>query len=695
MKSNNEIIRQFKSHHKASMRGNAAQFDNIRKCRAAYSGDTMAYSDTIQFTGQNGQKAKATVKFNKIKPYVNAVRGFMAQNRRVAKYTAMNGTQLQTLYSQYANALADDIRENGNFDQVETQQDGDLLIDGIGATETAVTYGEGHASRNPNGEIICGRLDVNSLGWDPAARATNLLDARFVWYKKEYHIDEALELFSNSKEDDFDELMDEEAENYQYYPQGGAYDKISMLYDVSDQESGMVNVYFYQWYDIDTFYRCDNPLKAFNNPVVLQNAMMQLQIMAQEAEGNGLFNFNLEDDILTFDAKIKGMMEEAFGDLIKIYDYKRKTFYTAVLSGSKVFTSYPNICQEGFTIKFKTGDWDDVSKIWTGMVNSMIEPQKYYNKALTELMFIIGTNSKGGVMAERSAIENIREFESKYAKTDSVIIVSDGALQQGKIQPKKSPFAPTGYENIITLSDASIADVSGIDRSFLGSSENRQETAILQRQRIKQVVSTLACFFDSISLYQKEHARMLLDFMRVYAENNDGRIFKTISPMGRMEFLTISADKFVAEYDISIQEAPTTSEERIEQANVLTTIADKLMSMGDPTGKAIYAIALKYVNLEADDLQKVQDMLMPQDQNIDPAYVQQLEQTVQQLQSEGNQAQLQKLLSEININMAKVEQMRSDAQKTDADTIKTVAETERIDRETSLIDTDTEVRVVI
>jgi len=58
------------------------------------------------------------------------------------------------------------------------------------------------------------------------------------------------------------------------------------------------------------------------------------------------------------------------------------------------------------------------------MVNPMMEPQKYKNKALTEMMFTIAANSKGGVMIEEDAVEDIADFESKWAKTDAVIRVN-------------------------------------------------------------------------------------------------------------------------------------------------------------------------------------------------------------------------------------------------------------------------------
>ncbi len=685
MKSDSEIVQQFKKHRQISERGLSEQYKNTEECEAFYAGDFMSYRDRVQFSDPGGQKKRAMVQFNKVKPYVNAVKGFMAQNRRRAKYTArVEAEPLRNLYSQYTNALADYIRENANADQVETQQDGDMLTCGYGAVETNLTYGEGYASRDPNGEILMMRLDPHSVWWDPHARQANLLDARWVGYTKEYALDAALALFDRSKPDDFEEGPQDPDTGYSYNPAGGVYDKIKEGLDWSDEESELVRVHFYQWYEIETFYRADNPIYSLTNPEAVQLAMLTLEAIAAEQEDSGLFEFNPRAEILTFDAEIKKKLLESFGEFIKPYDLKRKVFCSAVISGEKVFTKFQNVCQQGCTIKFKTGDYDAKNKIWTGMVNSMKEPVLYYNKALTELMFIIGANSKGGVLVESDAVQDISSFEQKYAKTDSVIMVNSGALSGSKIQPKKTPFIPTGYEEVIQLSDASISDVNGIDRAFLGSSENRQETALLQRQRIRQVMSTLACYFDAVTLYQKEHARLLIDLMQVYVENNDGSLFRIIGENGKEQFLKITADRFVNEYDVSIQEAPQTVDEKQEFASTLVTMADKLMATGDQSAKQIYAVAVKYLPIEVEDKQKLLEIFTPQNQ-IDPAYVQQLEQQLQAVNSEVSKAQLDALKSQTRLNSAKVDETMAKVQKTAADTVKVMEEAEQKGVENKLL----------
>ena len=694
MLSDAELIIQFKKHKKSSQRGLSKQYENFQVCQSFYAGDVMDYRDNIQFTNTLGNKKRAMVQFNKVKPYVNVVKGFMAQNRRKAKYEAsMQASKEQELYSMYANAMHDNCRMKAHADQIETQQDGDMLIGGVGALETAMTYGEGYASTDPNGQIIKGKLDMNTTFWDPFAKETNLLDARWAGYEKDYALDDALDLFEDSEEDDFEDASDDDMgdddSGYSFYARGGRYNKIKAAnYDWTDERAGMVKVYFYQWTQNEDFYRAHNPMFEFQNPQAVQLAALQLSQIADEEdteEEADAFSFNPKAEILTFGEDIKAKLEDVFGDHIEIFKFKRKCYYTAVISGNHVFTKYRSLSQSGFSIKFKTGDYDAKNKIWTGMVNSMMEPVLYYNKALTELMFTVGSNSKGGVMVEKSAVEDMAEFEQKWAKTDAVIEVEDGAITNNRIKSKREGYIPSGNEVLVQLSDAAISDSNGIDKSFLGSSENKNETGLLQRRRIRQVCAALACYFDSITLYQTEDARLMLDYMRVWAENNVDGTFRILGPDGRNIFLKISADKLSADYDVTIQEAPQTPEEKQEYAAIITGIGDKLIAVDPQSAKALYAMAIKNMPLEPEDIMQIQQLLVPQQGQVNPQQFAQMQQQLQKLMGSMNQLQMQGMAAKIAVDTAKATDLSAQAQERQAGVGKTKAEALRTSLENAII----------
>jgi hypothetical protein len=659
MKSDFDIAKQFRKHLKTTKDGLASQYQNTRDCQAFYAGDLMDFWIGAASTDSAGVKKRAMVQINKVKPYVNAVKGFMAQNRRKAKYSArINGDKIQVIYSDYANGMADYVRRNTYADQKETQQDGDMLINGYGVMQTAMTYTNGQSTTSPNGQIKMGRVDPEQYGWDPFAKESGLMDRRWDFIEEIYALDDALNLFQDAKDDDFESADDSQLSGgeggYKFYARGGRYNKIKETsIDWSDEKTEMVKVYFYEWYEYETFYRADNPLAKIQDPRLQAIFLAHLEVIAQEQDIDDDFSFDPKAAMWTFNDEVKKKLEKLFGNKAEIYEFRRKVFYSAVISKDHVFTKYRNPCQQGFTRKVKTGDYDAKNKIWTGMVNSMKEPTLYYNKGLTELMFIIGANSKGGVYIEEDAVDDHAKFEQQYAKTDAVIQVAPGALAAGKIQAKKEAHAVTGYEQIIQLMGTDIQDVTGIDRAFLGSSENKDETGILNRQRIRQVVSSLACYFDSITLYSIEHAQLLLGFMKIFAENNDGSLFSIQGQDGKAQFLQISKDKLISEYDTNIEEAPQSPEEKQQFAQILVTMADKLITVDPQSAKVLYAMAAKYLPLDSQDQQKVTQLLVPQQGEINPQMVAQMHDMLTKLTSQAAQVELAEKMSKANANNAR------------------------------------------
>lgn len=695
-----EIQRLIKKQQTISKRGLSTQYENTLTCQEFYNGDTMSYEDRIQFIDDFGHRRRAIVQFNKVQSNVDAVVGFMAQNRRQAKFIArLTANDKQNLYSKNMNALYEYHRENTNADQLETDQDADMMINGYGAIDTDLSYIMGNATTDPNGEIVKFRIDPRNVGWDPQCKAKNLLDARWAYYWQDYDLRDALDLFQGSKEEDFEKVGDSDPSDtgYTYNPWGGLYDKIKLedAVEWANRDQEMVRVYNHQWMEYETFYRAENPLYSAQTPedAMFYQAKLNLIVSQIKEENlgpdgldvNDMFDFDPLAEVLTFNDVLKRAIVKEFGDLIKPVSFKRKVFYTAVISGEHIFTWFKSISQQGFSIKFKTGIYNAPAQMWTGMVNAMMEPAEYYNKALTELMFTIAANSKGGVMVEEDAVEDIADFESKWAKTDAVIKVQSGAIAGQKIMQKAQPAVPTGLENIITLSDSAISS-AGVDPSFLGQNMDDGQSGILYKRRIRQVISKMARYFDSITLYQKEDARLMGDLIPVWIENNNGMWVRITGEDGKEEFQKITTDMMAPEYDVSIQEAPQTPEDKQETAVVLGTYADKLAAVGNmPAAAAFYSESLQYLQLDGDVRNRLTKVLQPQDNQIDPAMVQQMQQQLQQLMSQQQQIMLDKTKSETAKNMASAEATKAQVNKTHADTSKALEEAARTGLETDLI----------
>ncbi len=647
-----------------SKRGLADQYNNTEACWSFYNGDMMTYEDRIQFMDPGGRRKRATVNFNKVQENVDSLVGFMAQNRRQAAYVArVRDSKEQNLYSRNENALYSYHRENMNADQIETSQDLDMVVCGYGGTETDLSYLVGGSTTTPGGEIIKMHLDTSRMGWDPNAKQANLLDAKWAYYFQDYELKDALDLFQGSSEEDFERVGadDSDDQGYIFNPYGGLYDKIK-LHDTVEwtaKEQDMVRVYNHQWMEYETFYKAKNPMYAAETEEDARFMKLRLELIQNDiksyapigVEAGDLFDFDPMAEEFTFDEATKRALVKEFGDLIEPVGFKRKCFYTAVISGEHVFSWFKSISQQGFSIKFKTGTYNEQGKFWIGMVNSMMEPAKYYNKAVTEFIFTVAALSKGGVMVEESAVEDIADFEGKWAKTDAVIKVLDGALSGGKIQEKGRAMLPNGIDTIITLADNAIRS-NGVDPAFLGEA-GAQESGVLYKRRIRQVISKFARYFDSITLYQKEDARLCADLMRIWVQNNEGTLVRIVGEDGLEQFREISNDMLVPEYDITIQEAPETPEDQMETAQVLGGYGDRIMPINPQAGQAFYAESLNLLNIDSDVRDRLIKILQPNQEEVPIAEYQKVVQQLQALQNALSQAQAAKVMADAKLAEAK------------------------------------------
>lgn len=661
MKSKKKILEQFQSHYNISKYGCRNQWRHIEDCRAFYNGDYMNYRDDVLYGRGNSRRIKE-VSFNRVKPYVNSVVGFFAQQRRKPTYQAkLTDSKEQAVYSDYLNGYSDYIRENSNSDQMETRQDLDLIVGGIGCTDTAITTKEGIASRLPGGEVLEERVDVLQVGWDPESSYPNILDSRWAYRAKDYDVEEAEELF-NKEEEDFDFVeADDNIHDYQYNPYGGITDKIG--YEWADPERRLVRVYFYQWFDVENFYRVENP--ALSADPATANMLRLAFSGIEQDQSDETFMFDSEAKVLTITKEIKSQVKEIFDSFDIPFEplvEKRKAYYTAIISGNKVFDAYKSITQQGFTLKFKTGDRNETDRVWTGLVASMRDPQRYYNKSLTELMLIIASNSRGGVMYEEDAISNIQEFERNYARTAAAVKVNSGAISGGKIRSKAEPQLPTGYENILQLSGAALTQVTGIDESFFGAIAGGNETAMLQRQRIKQATTTLACYMDSIVLYTKEQARMNLSFIRLLAESNEGSFFNARDDDGNVIYEVVSPDYLVDEYDIIIGEAPDSATMKEYYTQTLITLGQSMQAIGDPRYSQIFALAVKQMPLAERDKTAITKVLT--EEQADPEK-QQMQAAMEQ--TKQIMGMMQQQIAEMSLRLANKQEELALKAKTDED----------------------------
>jgi hypothetical protein len=133
---------------------------------------------------------------------------------------------------------------------------------------------------------------------------------------------------------------------------------------------------------------------------------------------------------------------------------------------------------------------------------------------------------------------------------------------------------------------------------------------------------------------------------------------------------------------VAIDDAPETATEREERANMLMQMGTALLQVSPEKGMQVYAATLDDLNLDARTKRILRDVLRPQEQQVDPAYVKKLEDMLKQVTGQTQQAQMAKLAADTQLSAARAQEAEAKVKKTEADTVKAIEESQKIGVET-------------
>jgi len=77
----------------------------------------------------------------------------------------------------------------------------------------------------------------------------------------------------------------------------------------------------------------------------------------------------------------------------------------------------------------------------------MKDPQRWANKFLAQIMHIINTNAKGGLLAEEGAFIDPKKAEENWADPAAVVMLKNGGL--GKVKERTAGAYPTGLDKLL------------------------------------------------------------------------------------------------------------------------------------------------------------------------------------------------------------------------------------------------------
>lgn len=550
---------------------------------------------------------RPAIEFNQFAVYIETVCGLEQLQREEVNYSPRLPGYPTAGASDILNAAARYVTSDSDAGFQQSQAFQDMVTCGMGWTETRMDY-----TTNPDGDVVAAdRLDpINEMYWDPRAKKRNLADARWVLRVRPMTRGEVEDRWPQKVDkiswgnrfqvpSDFGIDIDRRPQDeYKTYP-GGREERVP-------EEHAEVHVGHVQWYEEEPYYRVLSPDGQ--------------QVEASKAEWRA---FSKENPDLA-----------AMADAVLM---KKRVYKQAYIVGDTVLEEGPGPCGEDFTFQAMTGKFDRNNNTWYGLGRPMVSPQKWVNKMYSAFIETIATNAKGGgIMTEVGAHPNPRELADNWANPAYIPAFNPGALQSGKVLPKPMTPIPQGIDRLMEIAMGMFQHVSGVNPELLGLVA-REQAGVLEYQRKQASMTTLSWAFIAMKQYRKRHGRVLAYFISKYI--SDGRLIR-VSGREDAVYLPLTKDPGMMEYDIDVDTAPSSPNERDRVFSIIRELLPQMASFGIAPPPDV----LDYLPLPTALVEKWKERISQPNPE---------QQAAQQLMMQRQQAEIDKIQSDAMLNQVK------------------------------------------
>ena len=470
------------------------------------------------------EQNRPPITFNRTAPMVDAIAGAQVNNRQEVRLLPRSGDDGGK--AELLQGVLSWVRDNCDAEDEESEAFVDAAISGMGWIETRMCYDD-----DPAGKIVLERRDPFDMGWDRTARKRNLSDSNQFHSRQKFS-----KQFVAARWPAFVGTAGVTGADAPDMPHRTVTNPTRDQYaegdDDSDRQSDDITVTHFQWCERRPVYRLLNP------------GTQQIETLSAKQ----------------WEALGEKLGEEA-RDAIKHVVQSEKTWWQVFESGGEIadLGECPDPKRATFTCI--TGRRDRNKRMYYGIVRAVKDPQRWANKWLSQSLHIVNSSAKGGYLYEEGAIKDARKFEESVAKTGTNTEVAAGALTGGRMREKVAPPFPQAFDRLLQFAIGSIPDVTGINRELLGTVD-REQAGVLEAQRKQASQAVLAPLFDSLRRYYKAEGRLLLTFMAKFIPPD--QIIRITSPEGDPQMVQMAMLPDAAQYDVVVDEAPTSPNQKSE-----------------------------------------------------------------------------------------------------------------------------------
>ncbi|WP_421565580.1 portal protein [Ochrobactrum sp. EDr1-4] len=509
-----------------------------REDYAFYNGDQWSEADTNALREQG----RPVMTFNRVAPLVNAVVGSEINNRREVRYIPREIGDAEA--NELLTSAAEWFRDQAGAEDEDSDAFEDSVICGMGWTDTRLDF-----ELEPDGAPIVQRMDPLKMAWDCNAVKPNLEDATRLWFVDEKPFSEVKEMFPDvapellhaawAKTLALDPAEPHDQTQADFYT--GEQNDIAEKYN-----NKLCTLVECRWMERETYYRGPD----LQTGQMREYSKQQIDLLKKNVPG------------FRFAKQSRKIVKRAFigRDLLGEPD---RPLVPAGMFGWECVTGYR----------------DKLKKQFYGVVRPTKDPQRWANKFFSQVMYLLNSQSKGGIIAERGAFEDDRQAEESWAKADSITWAKNGKLSADKIQPKPVAQFPTGFFALFNESKEAISQVTGLSPEFIGTREVDQ-AGVLEAQRRQSSLNLLASLFNSLRRYRKRQGRVMLYLIQNYL--SDGRLVRIVGDE-KQEYVPLTRENITdADYDIIVDDAPTSPNEKERTWGIMMQMLPMLKEIISP-----------------------------------------------------------------------------------------------------------------
>lgn len=468
-------------------------------------------------------KNRPTLTFNRIAPLVNAVVGSEINNRREVRYFPREAGDAKA--NEILTAAGEWFRDECGAEDEESDAWKSTVVCGMGFTDTRLEFMD-----NPDGDPKVEEIDCFEMVWDRNATKANLADATRMYRVRYLPYEEVVELTGEKDREKLNAAWAKGSDIDDDPHDQDASDRYDSPQDEDDRDTYFKKYCIVEarWIERETYYRgpdIDDPNK------VREYDKKQLDAA---------------------DKWHKEMTGQPFPSVKQTRKVVRRAFIGSEILGKP---DKPMVPPGSFGWECITGYKDKTKNHWYGVVRVAKDPARWANKFFSQVQYLLNSQAKGGIMAERGAFENDRAAEMSWAKSDEVTWVQPGALSgdKPKIMPKHPAQFPAGFFTLFQESKESVNDVTGLSMEFLGTREVDQ-AGVLEYQRRQSSLNLLAELFNSLRRYRKRQGRTMLYLIQEHLA--DGRLVRIVGDELSQYVPLMKAEGIAKARQQAMQQAP-------------------------------------------------------------------------------------------------------------------------------------------